>query len=361
MPKGILFVMETNLPNLVMLGRTDAGSFESCMGELESAGPSSAITFKRRYAVEVDDCDSVEQTLRLAYKKLRIPSSDLYNMSPEEPVLCLSSIKGRRVYPKPSAEEVPAAKEDNETQDAPRRSRPRVTGLPDPSAVEGVKGRCMGTEEFRSALRAHPRRSFGATDGEGILHIGAGYYNYLVILQVAARYGTEGVSNQAYWLLRQEQAILDTRFSDVTYLMPPKAARAKSYSGENGAARPRGSYRRLLRSTDEPKSAGSRRGKGGHKPAQPPADAGHAYEVHTPDGKLFGCYTKREYEFLFKGKPRFKGEDGKKYWEASFEDVRPIVEGTGCRWIQADDGTFATWNDELLSQWKKKRKKRKKG
>ncbi|WP_322154789.1 hypothetical protein [Paratractidigestivibacter sp.] len=78
--------------------------------------------------------------------------------------------------------------------------------------------------------------------------------------------------------------------------------------------------------------------------ASPFGTRSHTYEVRTPDGKLFGCYTRWEYEFLFKGKGHFKGQDGEKYWEVDFDDVRPIVEGPGFREIQNDDGTFSGWD-----------------
>lgn len=84
------------------------------------------------------------------------------------------------------------------------------------------------------------------------------------------------------------------------------------------------------------------------KSTRPYDDSGHPYEVRTPDGKHFGNYTKREFEFLFKGRAHFKGQEEHKYWEVSFEDVRHIVESATCRYVQAEDGTLATWNDELL-------------
>lgn len=81
---------------------------------------------------------------------------------------------------------------------------------------------------------------------------------------------------------------------------------------------------------------------------RPYDDSGHPYEVRTPDGKHFGNYTKSEFEFLFRGRAHFKGQEEHKYWEVSFEDVKHIVESATCRYVQAEDGTLATWNDELL-------------
>ena len=81
---------------------------------------------------------------------------------------------------------------------------------------------------------------------------------------------------------------------------------------------------------------------------RPYDDSGHPYEVRTPDGKHFGNYTKSEFEFLFRGRAHFKGQEEHKYWEISFEDVKHIVESATCRYVQAEDGTLATWNDELL-------------
>ncbi len=88
-----------------------------------------------------------------------------------------------------------------------------------------------------------------------------------------------------------------------------------------------------------------------HREDRPYDTAGHNYEVRTPDGKPFGSYTYPEYRFLFGDKGRFKGEGEKKYWEVPFEVVAPIVQGAGYRDVQADDGTFAKWNDELLESW----------
>lgn len=90
------------------------------------------------------------------------------------------------------------------------------------------------------------------------------------------------------------------------------------------------------------------------KNTRPYDDSGHPYEVRTPDGKHFGNYTKREFEFLFRGRAHFKGQEEHKYWEVSFEDVKHIVESATCRYVQAEDGTLATWNDELLKSGARK-------
>ncbi len=99
-------------------------------------------------------------------------------------------------------------------------------------------------------------------------------------------------------------------------------------------------------------SQGARNARRKKRRKKRPHDDRHSYEVRTPSGAFIGHYTQGEYEFLFHGEGHFKGEGEKKYWEVPFEAVEPIMQSSSCRWVQAKDGTFAIWCDELLNSWR---------
>ncbi len=426
MVKGVLFVMETAVPSLVLLGRSNADKFEACMAKLELEGSSDAISLKCRYAVEVDGCDSAIELIRAKFSRLRVPISDLYVLDIALLVEYLSKLEGRRVFPVPPDAATEAARQSGPGQKKTRSSgaatncsatkdvtpsapirartseasvsatksnigkpeagarttrgkvsaesssvascqsdRPRIIGLPKPSKsmnLRSMRGRVVSPFEFDEGLRRHGcpkdgegRTDYGKLENGNTLRAGKRYVKYVKTLQWGAIYGCDTVRERALRSLDFVQADIDAKFEGAIRLKPNRrcCAEAPRY-GKAHAERLGQEYIEAMleeRNIEAMLEAREARAQRAAAIAATEDSSPFRYEVRTPDGKVIGKYTGYELEFLFQDKPRFKGEEPEKWWQVGYEDIQPIVEGPGYREVQAKDGTFAAWNDELLAKW----------
>lgn len=442
MPRGVIFAMETSVPNLVLIGRSTTEAFMGRMDELEREGSKGAVSLKRRYAVEVEDSEGAMLLIQDLFVSSHVPTSDLYTLDVELLVRYLASLAGRRVFPPAQQQELPTStprKESPKTGPAAtpkgsvaqkpgraeektptppkkprnvpiprqtarkvilyppskpadaatpdrrsgspaaartaapaagkpkhREARPKVIGLPKPPGANPklAKKVQVGNRQLSRALKRHRATKggsdirYGTFDDEGNLRISESYSDYLKILQWAALYGDEQVRTRSVKLLTAVQRDLERKFDGVTELVPETdRQQERSIAGNEPATRL--DEERIAAMFERRKGSGQERAyqealgiaHEATKVVSPFRQVRHTYEVRTPDGKFFGSYTKAEFDFLFKGKPRFKGQGTKKYWEVQFEDVEHIVQGAGCRYVQADDGTFATWSEDQLAEW----------
>ena len=105
MSKGIIYVMTTVVPELIIIGKTGIESFESRMYTLERNGYSNVVGLKRRFAIEVEDYDEKERLLNDIFSKSHVPNTELFALDIDLVVQLLSSFDGKLVYPETMSKE----------------------------------------------------------------------------------------------------------------------------------------------------------------------------------------------------------------------------------------------------------------
>ena len=100
MAKGVLYVMTTVVGGLIKIGKTTRGSFESRMYNLEHNGYANVTGLKRKFAIEVEDCDEKETLLDTIFNKSQVPGTELFALDVNQVIQLLSAFDGEVVYPK---------------------------------------------------------------------------------------------------------------------------------------------------------------------------------------------------------------------------------------------------------------------
>lgn len=95
MAKGVIYIMTTIVPSLIKIGKAETDNFERRMYTLENRG-----YLKRRFAIEVENCDEKETLLYKIFSRSRIPDTELFALDVDIAVQLLSSFEGRQIFPK---------------------------------------------------------------------------------------------------------------------------------------------------------------------------------------------------------------------------------------------------------------------
>jgi len=95
----IVYVLTNEaMPNLVKIGKTTRSDIQTRMNELYSSGV--PFQFECVYAVEVDDCSSVEKALHVAFNPSRVnPKREFFSIEPEQAVAILKLLSTKDVTP----------------------------------------------------------------------------------------------------------------------------------------------------------------------------------------------------------------------------------------------------------------------
>lgn len=95
----IVYVLTNEaMPNLVKIGKTTRSDVKTRMNELYSSGV--PYQFECAYAVEVDDCSTVEKALHVAFNPNRVnPKREFFSIDPEQAIAILKLLSNRDVTP----------------------------------------------------------------------------------------------------------------------------------------------------------------------------------------------------------------------------------------------------------------------
>ena len=95
----IVYVLTNEaMPNLVKIGKTTRKDVKTRMNELYSSGV--PFQFECVYAVEVDDCATVEKALHAAFYPSRVnPKREFFSIDPEQAIAILKLLKTKDVTP----------------------------------------------------------------------------------------------------------------------------------------------------------------------------------------------------------------------------------------------------------------------
>ena len=86
------------MPNLVKIGKTTRSDVKTRMSELYSSGV--PFPFECAYAVEVDDCSTVEKALHVAFNPNRVnPKREFFSIDPEQAIAILKLLGNKDVTP----------------------------------------------------------------------------------------------------------------------------------------------------------------------------------------------------------------------------------------------------------------------
>lgn len=86
------------MPNLVKIGKTTRSDVKTRMNELYSSGV--PFQFECAYAVEVDDCGTVEKALHVAFNPSRVnPKREFFSIDPEQAIAILKLLSHKEVTP----------------------------------------------------------------------------------------------------------------------------------------------------------------------------------------------------------------------------------------------------------------------
>ena len=86
------------MPNLVKIGKTTRSDVKTRMNELYSSGV--PFQFECAYAVEVDDCSTVEKALHVAFNPSRVnPKREFFSIEPEQAIAILKLLGTKDVTP----------------------------------------------------------------------------------------------------------------------------------------------------------------------------------------------------------------------------------------------------------------------
>lgn len=95
----IVYVLTNEaMPNLVKIGKTTRSDVKTRMNELYSSGV--PFQFECAYAVEVDDCSTVEKALHVAFNPNRVnPKREFFSIDPEQAIAILKLLGKKDVTP----------------------------------------------------------------------------------------------------------------------------------------------------------------------------------------------------------------------------------------------------------------------
>ena len=95
----IVYVLTNEaMPNLVKIGKTTRSDVKTRMNELYSSGV--PFQFECAYAVEVDDCSTVEKALHVAFNPNRVnPKREFFSIDPEQAIAILKLLGNKDVTP----------------------------------------------------------------------------------------------------------------------------------------------------------------------------------------------------------------------------------------------------------------------
>lgn len=86
------------MPNLVKIGKTTRSDVQTRMNELYSSGV--PFQFECAYAVEVDDCSTVEKALHIAFDPNRVNQKrEFFSIDPEQAIAILKLLSKKDVTP----------------------------------------------------------------------------------------------------------------------------------------------------------------------------------------------------------------------------------------------------------------------
>lgn len=105
MVTGVLYVMSSAVKGLIKIGKTETRNFPERMRKLETDGYRNVTSFKRRFAIEVEDYDEKERMLDEIFSKARVSESELFALDIDLAVKLLSSFEGRQIYPEAEPKE----------------------------------------------------------------------------------------------------------------------------------------------------------------------------------------------------------------------------------------------------------------
>lgn len=100
MEKGIIYAMTTVVPGLIKIGKTGSDQFEKRMKILENNGYANVTGLKREFAIEVDGYDDKEKLIHSIFSKSQVSSTELFALDIEVVKSLLSSLDGKKIYPK---------------------------------------------------------------------------------------------------------------------------------------------------------------------------------------------------------------------------------------------------------------------
>lgn len=95
----IVYVLTNEaMPDLVKIGKTTRSDVQSRMNELYSSGV--PFQFECAYAVEVNDCSTVEKALHTAFNPSRVnPKREFFSIDPEQAIAILKLLSNKDVTP----------------------------------------------------------------------------------------------------------------------------------------------------------------------------------------------------------------------------------------------------------------------
>ena len=95
----IVYVLTNEaMPNLVKIGKTTRSDVKTRMNELYSSGV--PFQFECAYAVEVNDCSTVEKALHVAFNPSRVnPKREFFSIDPEQAIAILKLLSQKDVTP----------------------------------------------------------------------------------------------------------------------------------------------------------------------------------------------------------------------------------------------------------------------
>jgi len=95
----IVYVLTNEaMPNLVKIGKTTRSDVKTRMSELYSSGV--PYQFECVYAVEVNDCSTVEKALHVAFNPNRVnPKREFFSIAPEQAIAILKLLGTKDVTP----------------------------------------------------------------------------------------------------------------------------------------------------------------------------------------------------------------------------------------------------------------------
>lgn len=105
MAKGIIYCMKTIVPGLIVIGKTTVDLYESRMNDLERNGCANAVGLKRRFAIEVEDCETKMSLLNSIFSESRVSDTELFALDMSLIVQLLSAFAGKQVFPLPKAKD----------------------------------------------------------------------------------------------------------------------------------------------------------------------------------------------------------------------------------------------------------------
>ena len=99
MEKQIVYILTNEaMPNLIKIGKTTRSDVKVRMNELYSSGV--PFQFECAYAVEVDDCSTVEKALHTAFNPNRVnPKREFFSIDPEQAIAILKLLSNKDVTP----------------------------------------------------------------------------------------------------------------------------------------------------------------------------------------------------------------------------------------------------------------------